>query len=85
VNSRSEIITLLTVLILCVAALAQPESTESATIAPHLGPEGTRVEIRGTHLATTRAVLFGKMSALFRVDGDSLVTALVPLHALQDH
>ena len=78
-GSRVPILTILFVLMIGPRVLAQkPLDT---TITPNSGPEGTRVEIHGTHLATTRAVLFGKIPALFRVDSESLVTALVPLHA----
>jgi hypothetical protein len=78
-RSRARILTILFVLMICPRILAQ--KSLGATITPNSGPEGTRVEIGAARLATTRAVLFGKIPALFRVDSDSLVTVLVPLHA----
>lgn len=48
---------------------------------PTAGSEGSRVEIHGSSFQETRAVRFGNVSALFRVESDSTILALVPMHA----
>jgi IPT/TIG domain len=54
---------------------------EITSFFPAAGPEGTRIEIHGTSFQETRTVRFGNVSALFRIDSDSTILALVPMHA----
>lgn len=70
---------LLTLLLPPLRAQTPPTIT---SFAPAAGPEGTRVEILGTHLRGIRAVRFGDLNALYQVASDSTIVALVPMHAL---
>lgn len=60
------------------AAGAQSDPPEILAILPASGPEGTRVEISGKHLAGVSAVLFGVAPAVFHAASPQKVIAIVP-------
>ena len=66
---------------LSAASFAQNASPHITSFSPAFGPEGTRIEIQGGNLATAQRVFLGSTSALFRVNSNSSITALIPVHA----
>jgi hypothetical protein len=71
----------LSIIALSVIGTAQSERLLVTSVSPASGPEGTRVEIKGSNLGGIRTVRFGGTPALFRINSGTSVIALVPMHA----
>jgi hypothetical protein len=66
------------VLLLSVSATAQAGSPEVLSISPTIGPEGSRVEIRGRNLENVSAVRFGAITSTFKLISPEKLIALAP-------
>jgi hypothetical protein len=72
---------LLVLLLLAHSSLAENQAPEILGFSPTSGPEGTRIEIAGTHLQLVTSVLVGTSSSAFKLISQEKLIAIVPHRA----
>ncbi len=78
-------VALLLTLTLASPLRAQARPPEIVSISPSIGAEGSRVKVYGRNLQETSSVLFGSVSAVFKVLADDHLVLLVPHRVSTSH